>query len=118
MIAPEITETLAREAEEGKIQWVKAAYEKRYLDEREGGHTPVFVLAAVNEEVNGQVAEDCREAGIPVNDSSRRDRCDFYFPGLVKHGEAVAGVTSGGGDHKLAAALTARVRQVFAELNL
>ena len=72
---------------------------------------PFFVLAAAGAEVNKTVVRDCRSLGIPVNDAAEKENCSFYFPGIARRGEAVAGVTSGGGDHRLAAALSAAVRE-------
>ena len=76
---------------------------------------PFFVLAAAGREVNETVVKDCRAAGIPVNDASCRENCDFYFPGIVKEGETVVGITAGGRDHKLAAALSGLVRRFMKE---
>ena len=65
--------------------------------------------------VNEAVVRDCRSLGIPVNDASQKERCDFYFPGLIRQGETVIGVTSGGTDHRLAASLSAVVRDYMKE---
>lgn len=72
---------------------------------------PLFVLAAAGAGVNKMVVQDCRLLGIPVNDASEKENCSFYFPGIAKHGEAVAGVISGGEDHRLAAVLSEAVRK-------
>lgn len=89
------------------VCWRPAFYDMSILIEE----TPAFVLAAAPSGVNDGVVRDCHAAGIPVNDASDKSKCDFYFPGLVREGEAVIGVTSGGSDHRLAARLTEAVRQ-------
>ena len=73
----------------------------------------VFVLAAAAPEVNEKIVCDCRKKKIPVNNASNRDQCDFYFPGIAKDGDTVVGITSGGGDHRLAAKISAAVRQML-----
>ena len=72
----------------------------------------IFVLAAAEASVNAEVVKDCKEMGIPVNNASKKEDCDFYFPGLIKEQDVVIGVTSGGSDHKFVAALTKRIREL------
>ena len=115
-VAPEVAEEIKKMAEEAPeaVQWLRGTYEE--TDPLgTGGHSPMtrpfFVLAAAGAEVNKTVVRDCRSLGIPVNDAAEKENCSFYFPGIARHGDAVAGVTSGGGDHRLAAALSAAVRE-------
>ena len=110
VVSPELGETMEQLWRQEKVGWTQGIYEKKYLTGRE---RPVFVLAAANEDVNFQVVKDCREAGLPVNDSAKKEHCDFYFPGLIKDGDVVIGVTTGGSDHKLAAALSAKIRELI-----
>lgn len=115
VIAPEVTEKLEELAECGRIVWKKECYSaehlKTYLSE-DMNECWIFVLAAAAESVNTVVVRDCKAAGIPVNNASRKEDCDFYFPGLIKERETVIGVTSGGSDHKLVAALTKKIREL------
>lgn len=113
VVSPQITDGLLELADQGEILWKKEEYQKNMLEE--DGKRPVFVLAAAGETVNEQVVRDCRSAEIPVNDASRKENCDFYFPGLIKDGETVVGVTAGGRDHKLAAALSQVIRTFMKE---
>lgn len=108
VISPELHQNLQEMEKNGKVIWKRKAYEASDLTSEK---RPFFVLAAGPEHVNQQVTADCKRLGIPVNNASQKENCDFYFPGLVKDGEAVIGITSGGGDHKLAAALSALVRE-------
>ena len=109
----EITDELLKMAERGLISWKREEYRRNVLEEE--GRRPVFVLAAAPGAVNAQVVRDCKNAGIPVNDASRKENCDFYFPGLIKDGETVVGVTAGGKDHKFAAALSQVIRTFIKE---
>lgn len=95
--------------ESGQIIWE----EKRYggTDLLRDGGAPVFVLAAAEEGVNGQVVNDCKKRGIPVNNASYKEECDFYFPGIARAGDLVAGITASGNGHKKAAELTAALRR-------
>ena len=76
-----------------------------------------LVLAAVSDkEVNAQIAAECRGKRIPVNVSSDKSLCDFYFPGLAVKDDLVAGVTAGGMDHKRARAASEAIRGVVERL--
>ena len=58
------------------------------------------MLACTDDPVlNRQICRIFRDKGIPVNDCSDREDCDFLFPSVAVSGPIVAGVTSGGNDH-------------------
>ena len=111
VIAPEICEEMRGLITDARVTWQQNTFTGFFGEER-----PVFVLAAATEHVNVQVVEECKKLGIPVNDASKKERCDFYFPGIVKDGDMVVGVTAGGSDHKGAAALTAEIRERMKEI--
>lgn len=84
----------------------------------------VIVRAFVPEDVEGmqlvfvavddaacsvQVAELCRERRIPVNVADVPKLCDFYFPALVRRGDVVVGISTGGGSPALAAGLRRKI---------
>lgn len=110
LISPDVTERLKGLAEEEKIFWTKECYRSGYFTGEL--NRPFFVLAAAAEPVNAEVVRECKKLGIPVNNASRKEDCDFYFPGLIKEQEMVIGVTSGGSDHKAVAALSKKIREL------
>ena len=82
-------------AEEKRIEIHKKPYEASDI---EGAF---FVLAATDrKEVNLAVRQDCKRLGIPVNVSSDRELCDFYFPGIARKDDLVVGITASGRDHR------------------
>lgn len=108
VIAPDASAEVQKLSEEGKLLWKKISYQPGMA---EGAF---LVLAATDEqEVNAQIREECKAFGIPVNVSSDRKLCDFYFPGLAVEGELVAGVTAGGGNHGLAREAAKCVREAL-----
>ncbi len=115
LVSPKITDKLEQLAKAGKIIWKNEMYSKEYLDSFISGHEGnrwTFVLAAALEQVNAVVVRDCKALGIPVNNASKKEDCDFYFPGLIKEKEMVIGVTSGGSDHRSVAALSKKIREL------
>ena len=59
----------------------------------------------------------CREKQIPVNVSADQRKCDFFFPGIARKGNLVAGITAGGTDHKLVKKVTEAVRSILDTLD-
>lgn len=115
VVAPEMTEKLEILAGAGRFIWIKECYSEEQLSRSlslTGKEKWIFVLATALEHVNEKVVRDCKKAGIPVNNASRKEDCDFYFPGLIKEEELVIGVTSGGSDHKRVAALSKKIREL------
>ena len=109
VIAPEIGTDMEVLMDHASVRWMQMEYNRDILKDSE----PVFVLAAAVHEVNTMVTEDCRMMSIPVNNASDKAMCDFYFPGIAKDGEVVIGITASGSDHKLAAALTAKIKETI-----
>lgn len=114
----EIGEEAVKNGKINPLGWKCEEYRRELLcaSESDGKYSNyAFVLAAALPQVNQQVAEDCHAAGILVNDASKKENCDFYFPGLVKEEQIVVGVTASGSDHKRVAALTKRIREMIRE---
>lgn len=112
--APEATRRIRQLHEEGRILWIQDAYHKELLEGAD------LVLAATDDAVcNEQVIADCRARNIPANASHKKELCDFYFPGIIRHEDLVIGFSSGGQNHrevreareKIEAALEAKPRE-------
>lgn len=75
-----------------------------------------LVLAATgDEEADRLAADDGRKAGAFVNVAGKKEESDFYFPGIAKQGDVVAGITAGGRDHRLAKYMTQAVQKCLKE---
>ena len=73
-----------------------------------------MVLAATDDrEVNHGVFLEARREKILVNISDCKEECSFYFPSVIKDGEIVIGVTSGGADHKKTKQTADRIRSLI-----
>ena len=78
-----------------------------------------MVLAATDDgRVNRAAVAYGRHMGALVNEADRKEASDFYFPGLVKRGPVVIGVTAGGEDHRRARRVTEQIRELPEELFL
>ena len=111
VIAPEALPEVERLAGEGKIRLLKKAFEE---DDLKGAD---LVFAATNDHaVNDRIHAVCKSRGITVNVSTDRKKSDFYFPGIARKGDLVAGVTASGKDLAAAREASERIRALFEEL--
>lgn len=107
VIAPEASPRVLKLAGDGCILYLQRPY-----IEGEIPRDICLVLAATGDrEVNRAVYRECKEKGIPVNVSSQKELCDFYFPGIIQEKNLTVGVTAGGRDHALARRATEYLRQ-------
>lgn len=107
VIAPELHPALVPLERDGRVMVRRKRYDSGDLEGAD------LVLAATNDtDVNDAVFCDCKALGIPVNVSSDRSKCDFYFPGIVRRAHLVVGVSASGVDHGAAR----RVREMVGEV--
>lgn len=106
----------ATEAAAGNIRWLRRSFREEDICRAgrmsQSGIRPDFVIAATDDdELNSRIVKLCREAGIPVNHAGDKSQCDFFFPGIAREGNLVAGVTASGADHGLTRRAAAQLRQ-------
>lgn len=110
VVAPEAESSVAEGTESGNVKWILREFEEEDLEGRD-----IVFAATDDKELNAQIAAACREKGIPVNNASDRQLCDFYFPGIVMQGETVVGVSASGEDHKKARRVRERIQEILTE---
>jgi uroporphyrin-III C-methyltransferase/precorrin-2 dehydrogenase/sirohydrochlorin ferrochelatase len=91
VIAPEATSDIRRAADSGEIVWDARLFLPSDLD-------GVFlVVGATNStELHEQIFRLCQEAGILCNMVDEPDRCDFYYPAVVRRGPLQVAISTGG----------------------
>lgn len=94
VIAPKMTEELYQMVRTGIVngdfrEVTKTDFQDVYM-----------VLAATNNDrVNDNIYRLCKSMGIYVNLANDKEKCDFFFPGIVRKDEAVIGITASGLNH-------------------
>lgn len=78
------------------------------------GQQLVFV-ATEDEALNRGIVSLCRKKHILVNVADIPELCDFYFPALVRRGDVVVGISTGGGSPALAGTLRRELDAVLPE---
>lgn len=118
VIAPEATDKIQKRADEGKICWIKQSFcqdtKESLLDITKLLKTADMVLAATNDtDCNEWIMRMCREYGIPVNVSHKKELCDFFFPAVVVKDNVTVGITSGGMNHMQARKVREQIEDVL-----
>ncbi|HAG06933.1 MAG TPA: siroheme synthase, partial [Peptococcaceae bacterium] len=91
VISPALTPALADLAARGVVEHVARPY-------RAGDVEGAFlVICATNDrDVNASVARECAARGIPVNVVDEPDLSSFFVPAMVRQGDLVIAVSTGG----------------------
>jgi len=108
LIAPKIHPDLESLALEDRIEVKMREFQPDDLAEAD-----LVITATGVTPVDDLVWQLCRERSIPVNVSADQSKCDFFFPGIARKGNLVAGVTAGGTDHGLAKRATESIRELL-----
>src|SRR5690606_4045237 len=77
------------------------------------GDAFLLFVAGLDDAESGRVAELARAARVLVNVEDRTEWCDFLVPALVRRGDLVLTVSTGGHSPGLARRLRQRLEQLF-----
>ncbi len=93
VVAPEILKDFYNI---NNINIIKDSYNKKYLK------NAFIVLAITNDNnINNKIYFDCKENNIIVNVASDKNKCDFFFPGVIYKESYTIGICGNGKNHKL-----------------
>lgn len=109
--APDISEELEKAAQAQEN--LRLEYREYRSGELQEESTDIVIAATDDEQVNDMIFRECTHKDIPVNVASDKEKCDFYFPGIIRQGDVTVGVTAGGKDHKKAAEVTEQIRRLL-----
>lgn len=110
VVARRLTPALAALAEQGGIRHVGREYRDADLD----GHDLVFV-AVDDPAVSDLVTSDARRRRIWVNAADDPAHCDFVLPAVLRRGDLLVAVSTGGASPALARAVRERLASVVTE---
>lgn len=112
VIAPEVNKELKDLEAEGRLTILRKNYE------REDIYDAALVIAATNDrKVNQDIYSACKCLGILVNVCNDKNKCDFYFPGIVSDENVVVGISASGQEPKKAKAVTEQIQAMFDNLD-
>lgn len=116
IVSPEFTEEIEQWAREGCLALRRKEYDPSDLD---GAN---IVIASTDvQEVNEQIAADCRARRIPVNVVDVTPLCEFIVPAIIESGSIQIAVSTGGRSPALARTLKEDLQRTigpeYAEVN-
>jgi precorrin-2 dehydrogenase/sirohydrochlorin ferrochelatase len=110
VVAAEVTKGIRKHAERGEIELVERRYERGDL-----AGSAAVVAATDDEEVNRAVFAEATESGIPVNVVDNVSLCTFIAPSIVRRGDLVVAISTGGNAPALAVRIRERMEKEFGE---
>jgi precorrin-2 dehydrogenase / sirohydrochlorin ferrochelatase len=108
VVGKALTPGLETMKKEGRINHIDADYDKAFIDDA------FLVIGATDrDDVNAEISRDGREKGILVNIVDDPDKCDFVLPSLLKQGDLLIAISTGGKSPALAKKLREDMEQLF-----
>ena len=133
VVSPGITDGIRKWVEENLVSWHPDRYQEyrecqEYREHQEYRDHPLqhenqvtwrrpdYVLICTNDtELNHRITMEWKEKGVPVNNASCKEDCDFFFPALIQEEGLVFGVSSDGSDHKKVRRICEKIRSILRE---
>jgi len=91
VVAPEVDDKIDYYASKNALKIIKREYKSP-----EAAEYGLVISASDNMDVNRQVSDDCKKAGIPVNVVDKPSLCDFIFPAVIRRDCLSVAVSSDG----------------------
>ena len=111
VVAPWATPTVAAWAQAGMLQWTARPFRSEDLDAN------FLVVAATSSVVvNGAVYQEAQARQVLCNVVDDPQRCDFYYPAVVRRGNLQVAISTGGNSPALAQRLRREFEQQLAPL--
>ncbi len=110
VIAPSATDAVVEWARAGLIAW-----EQRTFEEPDLNGIFLTIAATASTRVNDLVFREARRRGVLCNAVDDPERCDFYYPAVVRRGQLQIAISTGGESPALAQRLRRELETEFGE---
>jgi precorrin-2 dehydrogenase/sirohydrochlorin ferrochelatase len=97
VVAPQATKKIREAAKAGQIAWDERRYQKSDL-----AGVFLVVAATCSPELHEEIFRQARRAGVLCNAVDEPERCDFYYPAVVRRGPLQIAVSTSGRSPSLA----------------
>jgi precorrin-2 dehydrogenase/sirohydrochlorin ferrochelatase len=110
IISPRLTERLESLVKDGAVRHVAREY-------RTGDLVDTDLAFATTDDgaLNARIYADAREKGIWINAADDPSHCDFILPAVIRRGELIVGVSTGGASPALTRAIREDLEEYFTE---
>jgi precorrin-2 dehydrogenase/sirohydrochlorin ferrochelatase len=91
VVSPKVTEGIRSLADAGSILWQQREFASGDLE------SVTLVIALAEEDaVNARIYRESSERGVLCNVVDQPERCDFYYPAVVRRGQLQIAISTGG----------------------
>jgi precorrin-2 dehydrogenase/sirohydrochlorin ferrochelatase len=108
VIAPKATPRVREWARDGRIDW-----EAREYAPSDFAGVFLVIAATSSPALHDEIYAEARSRGVLCNAVDEPERCDFYFPAVVRRGELQIAISTGGLSPALAQRLRKELEQQF-----
>ena len=108
VVAPRVTPKVRAWARAGKIEWQRRNFRPRDLDD-----VLLVVAATSSAETHEQIFRHARRRGVLCNVVDDPERCDFYYPAVVRRGALQIAISTSGRSPALAQRLRKQLERQF-----
>jgi siroheme synthase-like protein len=97
IVAPSANKVIRELVDEGRVCWSQREFEASDLN-----GAALVVAATGNPEINEIVFREARARGVLCNAVDEPERCDFYYPAVVRRGDLQIAISTAGQSPALA----------------
>ncbi len=108
VVAPHATEAIQELARSGRVSWIQAEFGPAHLD---GAF--LAIAATGDPAVNEQVFQAARQRGVLCNAVDDPERCDFFYPAVVRRGDLQIAISTAGKSPALAQRIRKELEEQF-----
>jgi precorrin-2 dehydrogenase / sirohydrochlorin ferrochelatase len=108
VIAPAATPKVRRWSREGRIEWASREYT---VEDLAGAF--LVIAATGSRTLHDEIYAEARRRGVLCNAVDEPERCDFYYPAVVRRGELQIAISTGGQSPALAQRLRKDLEKQF-----
>jgi siroheme synthase-like protein len=108
VVAPVASSEIQDLARSGRIAWIQAEFQAEHLQD-----ASLVIAATGNPEVNQAVYSAAQQRGVLCNSVDEPERCDFYYPALVRRGDLQIAISTAGKSPALAQRIRKELEEQF-----
>lgn len=108
VVAPHATEAIQELARSGRVSWIQAEFGPAHLD---GAF--LAIAATGDPAVNELVFQAARQRGVLCNAVDDPERCDFFYPAVVRRGDLQIAISTAGKSPALAQRIRKELEEQF-----
>jgi siroheme synthase-like protein len=115
IVAPEVCDELEQLADGESEYGIRVDITKRKFTQDDLNNVDFVVAATDDTALDGYISRLCRDRGIPVNVVDKKEECSFIFPAIIKQGDLVVSVSTGGNSPAGAGFIKRRINDTLPE---